>query len=263
MREQLSRRDLIKTILVTSAASIIENKLWAAKTVSEVAPVAALTPAFATARVNLAAFPALNNNNGSVRLGSSGISNGFPLGLFWPILINRISATEYVVLDSACTHAGCIVPAFSGGRIFCDVSTNNCGHGSRYDIQGNVLEGPAGSPLLKYNSTLDSVNRILSISLPGADGWTFNTVQTLVLNGAEQRLELKWESFAGVEYEVRFRPNFATEPTVINFATTLSGPMTTAFITGNNRPETDPNARKAYVPAQDGFYQIAIRFRQV
>jgi Rieske Fe-S protein len=256
-RQQLTRRDLIKTILVTSATSLIDNKLWAAKAISEVTPGVAADANVGIARVSLALYPGLNNNGGSVRLGSSGISGSFPVGLYYPILINRVSATEYAVLDTACTHEGCVVPAFAGsvasGRITCPC------HGSQYDIHGNVTQGPAGSNLLTYASTLDSVNRILSITFPDQ---VFNTRQTSVLNGTEKRLEIKWSSFAGVEYELRYRPNFQTEPVRVPFSTTISGVIGATTITGNNTSETATNAKKLYVVPQDGFYQIAIKLTQ-
>jgi Rieske Fe-S protein len=258
-QNQLSRRDVIKTLLVTSATSLIGGNVWAGKVVSEITA-NVVDPNIGVARVRLSAFAALNNNGGSVRLGSSGIQSGIPRGLFWPILINRISATEYVVLDTACSHAGCIVPTASSGTILCSVATNNCGHGSRYDIRGNVLQGPATTPLRKFPATLN--NGILVIQLSN-DGIGFNMLQKKVLNGAEERLQITWDSYSLVEYELRYRPDFATEPLVVPFSTTLTGAFATTFVTGNDRLASEPLAVKMFVAPQSGIYQVAIRLRTV
>jgi len=250
MVEHLSRRGVIKTLLVASATSLIGNKVWAGKVVSDVK--ASLDDPFTgTARILLSSFPALNTNGGSVRLGSSGInSNNFPDGLFYPMIINRISATEYVTLESQCSHAGCVVNAFVGsvatGRITC-----NC-HGSQYDIRGNVKVGPAGFGLLSYPTTLK--NGVLIIKVHDAG---FNVTQTTVLNGTQKRLKLTWDSYNPVEYELRWRPNFATEPVVVPFATSATGAITPKVILGNDDVQT------LYVDPQDGIYQIAIRLRPV
>jgi len=256
MHENLTRRDIIKTILVTSATSIIGGKTWAAKAISEVTA-NAIDPNVGTARILLSSFTALNNNGGSVRLGSSSISGGFPLGLFYPITINRLSATDYVALDSQCLHEGCVVGALSGGvngHMTCPC------HGSTYTARGVCVGGPApvGQVLRNYPTTLEG--GILKIDVADQG---FNTVMTQALNGTETRLELRWDSFASVEYEVRYRPNFATEAVKVNFSSTLSGSFTTTFVTGNDTLASDVAARRAYVPATDGIYQVAIRLRSV
>jgi Rieske Fe-S protein len=256
MHEQLTRRDIIKTILVTSASSLIGGKAWAAKAIGEVTA-NAIDPNVGTARILLSSFAALNNVGGSVRLGSSNISGSMPVGLFYPITINRLSATEYVALDTQCLHAGCVVGTLIGGvtgHMSCPC------HGSTYNSRGVCIGGPApvGQLLRNYPTTLEG--GILKIDVADQG---FSTRMTQVLNGTEQRLQLTWDSFSSVEYEVRYRPNFATEGTKVNFATTLTGAFTTAFVTGNDTAADDPTAKKAFVPAQDGIYQVAIRLRTV
>jgi nitrite reductase/ring-hydroxylating ferredoxin subunit len=256
MHEQLTRRDIIKTILVASATSVIGGKAWAAKTISEVTA-NAVDPTLGVARILLSSFAALNNNGGSVRLGSSGISGSFPVGLYYPIVINRLSATQYVALDSQCLHAGCVVGALTGGvngRMSCPC------HGSLYTSSGLCVGGPApiGQSLRSFPTTLEG--GILKIEIPDQG---FSTRMTQVLNGTEQRLQLTWDSFTSVEYEMRFRPNFATEPTKVNFSTTLTGAFATAFVKGNDTTADEPTAVKAFVPAVDGIYQVAIRLRTV
>jgi Rieske Fe-S protein len=255
MHRDQSRRNVIKTLLVASASSFIGDKLWTGKVVSEV-KAQGFDPDMGIARLVLSSFSALSTNGGSVRLGSSNIlSQGFPAGLYYPLIINRISATEYVALDSMCIHAGCVTAKFSGsvttGRMTC-----NC-HGSQYDIRGKCTAGPApvGQSLTSYPTTLS--NGILQIRIKTDPSWGFETMQTTVLNGTEKRLKLTWTSYNPVEYEVRFRPNLGVEPTVVPFFSTINGTTTRTFITGND------NLQNAFVVPQDGIYQVAIRLRSM
>lgn len=67
------------------------------------------------------------------------------------IIIIRVSMSSYIAFSKICTHEQCTV-TFN--------STNNqlpcpC-HGSLFDINGNVLNGPAVSPLKKYSVTLSN-----------------------------------------------------------------------------------------------------------
>src|SRR3954471_7007321 len=209
---RLNRRDVIKTLLVTSAASVIGGKVWAAKVISDVTA-NAIDPNVGVARLQLSSFPALNNNGGSVRLGSSGISANFPVGLFYPIIINRISATEYVALESQCLHAGCIVGTLTGGvtgRMGCPC------HGSQYDAHGKCVVGPApiGFSLRDYPTSIEG--GILKIDITDQG---FSILMTPIDSNGQARLQISWDSFSFVEYQLRYRPNFASEATVVNFAT--------------------------------------------
>lgn len=253
MNSVLNRRDILKTVLITSACSLIENKLWAAKLVSNVAASSpGIDETLGIARVSLASFPALNTNGGSVRLGSSNLASDSsgPIGLFYPILINRISATEYVVLDTQCTHAGFVVPACVGGLN----GHSTCpGHQSQYDIRGHVLPGfDAKQNLLNYPASLS--NGVLTIQLFD-QGYTIT--QEVVVSGSGKRIGLKFQGFVGTEYEVRYRPNMNTLPTTVPFATSLNGALTNTFITANNFD------LEFFVAPQDGIFQVATRLRPV
>ncbi len=68
----------------------------------------------------------------------------------FPIIIVRQNSTTYVALSARCTHENCQVQAPQGSTITC-----TC-HGSRFDLQGNVLQGPANTPLYKYSVTYDA-----------------------------------------------------------------------------------------------------------
>lgn len=62
------------------------------------------------------------------------------------VLVDHPSADVYNALSSICTHQNCLITNF-------DSSTNQfvctC-HGSRFDVNGKVVQGPANSPLQQY-----------------------------------------------------------------------------------------------------------------
>jgi cytochrome b6-f complex iron-sulfur subunit len=64
------------------------------------------------------------------------------------IIIANVGGSNYVALSQICTHAGCKV-SFDGSSTFpCPC------HGSVFDLNGNVIHGPAVLPLKKYNTQL-------------------------------------------------------------------------------------------------------------
>ena len=75
----------------------------------------------------------------------------------YPIAIIRASATSFTALSMKCTHEACEVNAPQGTSITC-----SC-HGSRFDLSGNVLNGPANSPLYKYVTTYDASARTVTV----------------------------------------------------------------------------------------------------
>ncbi len=65
------------------------------------------------------------------------------------IIVARTTSGTYVALSMACTHAG--------STVYYDAANNrfHCpNHGSNFAIDGSVINGPAGSPLAKYNMSL-------------------------------------------------------------------------------------------------------------
>lgn len=78
----------------------------------------------------------------------------------FPILFVRTSATEIKAYSSSCTHQGFTVnEALDNGKIYCSL------HGSEFDpATGNVIQGPALTPLVKFTTTFDSLTNILTLS---------------------------------------------------------------------------------------------------
>ena len=57
------------------------------------------------------------------------------------IVVTQPSPGVFKGLSSTCTHAGCTVSEVAGGTINCPC------HGSRYNLDGSVANGPAEAPL--------------------------------------------------------------------------------------------------------------------
>ncbi|WP_433193414.1 Rieske (2Fe-2S) protein [Nocardia sp. CA-107356] len=57
------------------------------------------------------------------------------------VVVTQPNAGTFVGLDSTCTHAGCKVATVSGGTINCAC------HGSKFGLDGSVVNGPATRPL--------------------------------------------------------------------------------------------------------------------
>ncbi len=77
------------------------------------------------------------------------------------VIVIRIASgnvsASFVALSTICTHEQCTVGYQSGqSRFVCPC------HGSIYDINGSVLQGPAPSALAKYTVSID--NNTLSVS---------------------------------------------------------------------------------------------------
>jgi cytochrome b6-f complex iron-sulfur subunit len=67
------------------------------------------------------------------------------------IIVIRISSGSYIALSKICTHQQCTVTYNnSTGQLPCPC------HGSVYDANGNVLNGPAVNPLTKYSVILSN-----------------------------------------------------------------------------------------------------------
>jgi Rieske Fe-S protein len=56
-------------------------------------------------------------------------------------VVTQPTAGTFVGLSSTCTHAGCKVATVAEGTINCPC------HGSRFDLDGSVRNGPANKPL--------------------------------------------------------------------------------------------------------------------
>lgn len=77
----------------------------------------------------------------------------------YPILIARVSEGSFTALSTRCTHQGCEVNPPASGSIQCPC------HGSRFNLDGSVINGPASSPLRSYQVTFDQeTNEVVVIA---------------------------------------------------------------------------------------------------
>jgi Rieske Fe-S protein len=72
-------------------------------------------------------------------------------------LVARTSTSTFSAIDATCTHEGCTVNGASGAIYVCPC------HGSRYNRNGQVVNGPAKASLRQYNTTF--ANDVVTIAL--------------------------------------------------------------------------------------------------
>lgn len=62
------------------------------------------------------------------------------------LIVARTDENSFVACSAICTHKGCQVEYVHDAKQF----VCPC-HGARYDLQGNVMKGPAKRPLARHN----------------------------------------------------------------------------------------------------------------
>jgi Rieske Fe-S protein len=79
-------------------------------------------------------------------------------GMDRPVYVRRLTSGELVAVLAACTHRGC-QPEPAADRLLCPC------HGSEFTFTGDVLNGPADEPLLRYE--VEESGGEIRIRLPG------------------------------------------------------------------------------------------------
>lgn len=75
-------------------------------------------------------------------------------------LIVRTDETTFIALSAICTHAGCTVHYAAGSRdVVCPC------HGSTFELDGTVTNGPAQSPLDVFAATYDVAAGIVKVTI--------------------------------------------------------------------------------------------------
>ncbi|HEY6170129.1 MAG TPA: Rieske 2Fe-2S domain-containing protein [Verrucomicrobiae bacterium] len=240
-----SRRRFIKTFMLGSAVSLLDGQPWQARLLAEVSTGQASGDILP---VRISQFPALKNEFGSVRLKLNPSSGDFPNGQFYPVVVTRGIGDAFYAVSTACTHAGCIVGAYSTvtNSMYC-----LC-HGSQYDVDGSLLAGPAPSSLQRYNLTFDGVD-LLCIEVPGL-GLKVRKVTALAGTGGSPRLKLDVQTIQNGKYQVAYRAQLSDAPQVASFATTVGGAATNTSFNGNGSVMT------VYVDgtSDKGFYSLVL-----
>lgn len=241
---------MIKTLAFGAAFSSVAGKSWADGVLAEFAG------GFSNGilRIDLNDFPALAQPYGSVRLGT------FPIGPdrkteAWlkPIIINRGEGDQFYILSAVCTHEGCILPRMDSASRLIICAEDGCGHGSRYNVAGEVQQGPAGSALSRYEFTREA--SVLSVSVPDL------IYDVTIGRVAGNRVQIKFVAFYQTRYEVYFRETLDTEAELVSFALTPDGEANLQEVAGN----FDSEYAILYLdkPAAFGFFQVAVKTTEV
>ena len=115
-------------------------------------PLIALPPVANNAiAIPLDRFPDLTRVGGSVVGQAAGYAN--------PIVVARVRDDLFVALDAICTHMRCTV-AYNALNLTLDCPC----HGSTYEVDGRVIDGPAPLPLKTFAAQSDGTT--LTVMLP-------------------------------------------------------------------------------------------------
>ena len=105
------------------------------------------------------------NNEIAVAIASSPIENKSTRALVLynngsgAILVEHNSDDTYKALSGICTHQSCVVSGFddNSSRFVCPC------HGSQFDLNGNVAQGPANRSLAEYNTRVENNSLIITL----------------------------------------------------------------------------------------------------
>ncbi|MCW0218864.1 MAG: ubiquinol-cytochrome c reductase iron-sulfur subunit [Prosthecobacter sp.] len=189
--------------------------------------------------LNLSDYPDLQNPGGSVLIELSAVMA--------PLIVNRASLSQFYVLDSVCTHAGCTMGAFNAGNGFIQCPC----HGSRYDIQGQVIRGPAVIGLTNFSVDFDGDSE-LKIAIPNLP-LDVRPIQVLIRHGGGTRMKLSFRVRKGGHYEVRFQTDVQGPNELAAFSATPQGVTNLTHLVA-----TSDGFRHVYVDAttKRGFYAV-------
>jgi Rieske Fe-S protein len=237
----LHRRDFVKTFALISACSCLGGKQLTTLFVTDVVAQDASDVGFF--RVSLDTFPALKNDFGSVRLRVTGMPTTFS-----QIIVTRVPDSQFFAVTSKCTHEGVTVNPYNA-----NLQAIRCPqHGSLFSPDGEVIQGPAGSPLERYNATFDGVKTV-AIEIPGLAYSVAIAAAASSISG-ESRVQLSFPTLRNLRYEARFRASLTEGSWVqVPFATTPDGATTQTSFSGTGNPATIFVAGTA----RYGFYAIA------
>ena len=247
----IPRRNFLKLVTFGTATSIVAGKLWQ----REVLAYCENLPGQQNAvfKVRISDFPALQSEYGSVRLGINPVLSSDPIddGRFYPFIITRDGVGTFFVLDSECRHARCVVPAYDYPtfEIRCPC------HGSAYEVDGSVKEGPAMQPLHRYESSFDGVDT-LTIKIPC---WGFTTQATVLPGSGTTRLRLDFDAVLQVTYEISFAQSPNGPWTTASFATTSTGTADQTSLTLEN---SGPVSVYLDRTTSTGFYAVGMKLSE-
>ena len=238
---QLSRRDIIRQFAFGTASSLISGSLFTQRLLGS-------SPIQTTGRfaLKVSDYPALASALGSVRL---------DVGLDGFIIVNRATTTQFHVLSSVCQHQGCTVDPFDSGL---GVMRCPC-HGSQYNIDGSLNQGPAPKGLNKYAATYDGTDT-LTITIPGVTH-AAKQVSVVSTTGNTRRVKLTFNARIFTNYRVLYQSALSAAAVVTPFSTTVGGSATQTVFRNTVFNPNDPIPEvSVYVDAigTSGFFTIAL-----
>jgi len=140
-----------RVFVVTTGATVASTLTGCGGGGSPTAPVAPPTP------------PTIS---GEIRVPLMGVGETVPAfanlvgGLQTPIAVTRVSQNEVIAVSRVCTHEGCTIelPRSAGTTFDCPC------HGSRFRINGQVVNGPASRPLFQFPARIDGAQVVITPS---------------------------------------------------------------------------------------------------
>jgi len=105
-----------------------------------------------------------SNNKISISIGSSSpIANKNTRALVsynngsGAIIVEHKPDDSFIAISGICTHQGCVVSGFDGTDFVCPC------HGSKFDLNGSVVQGPAPSNLRQYITSVEGSSLIITL----------------------------------------------------------------------------------------------------
>jgi Rieske Fe-S protein len=129
----ISRKTFLVTGLAVGAATLAACTTYGKKPTEHSAPSPAQAPG-TPGTPPAAAAP----TNAIAKTADVAVGSGVIVG---DVVITQPSSGEFHGFSTTCTHAGCAVTEVQGGTINCPC------HGSRFNLDGSVANGPATRPL--------------------------------------------------------------------------------------------------------------------
>jgi cytochrome b6-f complex iron-sulfur subunit len=131
--DTMNRKEFLSLVGIGSAAFVLSQCLSGCQPMNSIPT--APTNVDLTLDLTNPTYGALKSNGGYV------YNNG--------VIVARTVSGTYIAVSQYCTHAGgTVIYDSKNNDIYCPV------HGSVFSASGSVIQGPAGSPLVKYNTSL-------------------------------------------------------------------------------------------------------------
>ena len=149
-KSETDRRHFIQCASTLIFGSVIASTCGKLDPITDVLEADEILIISGRATLEFSRFPNLRNVGSSSQFRIDGIKDR--------LIAVRLSDAEFTVLSRICTHRQCTV-AYDGIE-----NTMACPcHGSEYDVNGNVINGPASRPLKKYQVDYRSGDDFMNI----------------------------------------------------------------------------------------------------